>query len=73
MTSIFSHLAASEDLNESVFTLNQIERFKTTSKKMIKALGYTPMLHMCNTSGILNYPDAHFDMVRSGIGLIRIW
>jgi alanine racemase len=24
---------------------------------------------MCNTSGILNYPDAHFDMVRSGIGL----
>ena len=27
------------------------------------------MLHMCNTSGILNYPEAHFDMVRSGIGL----
>ena len=24
---------------------------------------------MCNTSGILNYPEAHFDMVRSGIGL----
>ncbi len=27
------------------------------------------MLHICNTSGILNYPDAHFDMVRTGIGL----
>ena len=24
---------------------------------------------MCNTSGILNYPEAHFDMVRLGIGL----
>ena len=24
---------------------------------------------MCNTSGILNYPEAHFDMVRCGIGL----
>ena len=24
---------------------------------------------MCNTSGILNYPEAQFDMVRSGIGL----
>ena len=24
---------------------------------------------MCNTSGIINYPEAHFDMVRSGIGL----
>ena len=27
------------------------------------------MLHICNTSGVLNYPEAHFDMVRSGIGL----
>jgi len=27
------------------------------------------LLHICNTSGILNYHDAHFDMVRSGIGL----
>ena len=59
VTSIFSHLAASEDLNESVFTLNQIESFKTISENMIKALGYKPMLHMCNTSGILNYPEAH--------------
>ena len=24
---------------------------------------------MCNTSGLLNYPSAHFDMVRCGIGL----
>ena len=27
------------------------------------------MLHICNTSGVLNYPEAHFDMVRTGIGL----
>ena len=69
VTSIFSHLAASEDLNEIKFTLNQIKRFKTISKSMINAIGYKVMLHMCNTSGILNYPEAHFDMVRSGIGL----
>jgi len=69
VTSIFSHMAASEDLNEKEFTFVQIESFKTTSKKMSEAIGYKPMLHMCNTSGILNYPEAHFDMVRSGIGL----
>src|SRR5690606_1169947 len=67
--SIFSHLAASEDLNEKEFTLNQIKAFQSISKKFIETVGYKPMLHLCNTSGILNYPEAHLDMVRSGIGL----
>ncbi|HIC31957.1 MAG TPA: alanine racemase [Flavobacteriaceae bacterium] len=67
--SLFSHLAASEDLNERAFTLNQIESFKNIAKTFNSGLGYDAFLHMCNTSGILNYPEAHFDMVRSGIGL----
>ena len=67
--SVFSHLAASEDLKEKEFTENQINSFKTISKNLIDLLGYSPFLHVCNTSGILNYPDAHFNMVRSGIGL----
>ncbi|MBU3820514.1 alanine racemase [Flavobacteriaceae bacterium XHP0103] len=69
VTSLFSHMAASEDLKEKDFTLNQIETFKICANEMKKLLGYSPMLHMCNTSGILNYPEAHFDMVRTGIGL----
>lgn len=67
--SIFSHLAASEDFNERDFSLKQIALFKTTANQITNALDYKPWLHMCNTSGILNYPEAHFDMVRSGIGL----
>ena len=27
------------------------------------------MVHLLNTSGIINYPQAQFDMVRLGIGL----
>lgn len=69
VTSIFSHLAASEDLSEKLFSERQIKNFKNISKKLLALLDYEPMLHMCNTSGILNYPEAHFDMVRSGIGL----
>ena len=69
VASIFSHLAASEDLNEKDFTLNQIEKFKNIAKKFTEKLKYQPFFHICNTSGILNYPEAHFDMVRSGIGL----
>lgn len=67
--SLFSHLAASEDLNEKQFTLNQIESFKKTTERFIKTIGFKPILHICNTSGILNYPETHLDMVRCGIGL----
>lgn len=69
VASIFSHLAASEDLNEKEFTLNQIEEFKNIAEVFTKKTEYQPFLHICNTSGILNYPEAHFNMVRSGIGL----
>ena len=67
--SIFSHLAASEDLSEKEFTDHQIHNFKIIAEVFSKKLGYQPILHVCNTSGILNYPEAHLDMVRTGIGL----
>lgn len=69
INSIFSHLAASEDLNEKAFSEDQITTFKRITTRFISKLKYKPMLHMTNTSGILNYPEAHFDMVRMGIGL----
>lgn len=67
--SLFSHLAASEDLTEKDFTRKQILHFKSISESFIELLDYKPMHHICNTSGVLNFPDAHFDMVRCGIGL----
>ena len=69
VVSIFSHLAASEDHNEREFTNQQIHSFKKITEDLIPKLGYRPILHQCNTSGILNYPEAHFDMVRTGIGI----
>lgn len=67
--SLFSHMAASEDLDEIAFTKQQIVRFKNITKEVTSQIGYQPWLHMCNTSGVLNFPEAHFDMVRCGIGL----
>lgn len=70
VSSLFSHLAASEDLNEREFTLQQIATFKTVSEKFISQLKTIPFKHLLNTSGILNYAsEAQFDMVRLGIGL----
>ena len=67
--SVFSHLAASDDLGEKDFTRQQISSFESTFKALSSRLGKTPIKHILNTSGILNYPEAQFDMVRSGIGL----
>lgn len=67
--SIFSHLAASEDLSEKEFSQSQIDAFKRISEKISQKLNYKPLRHILNTSGIINYPEAQFEMVRSGIGL----
>lgn len=69
VASIFSHLAASEDWKERDFTVGQIDLFRKMSWQLIEKLGYEPLLHICNTSGVINYPKAQFSMVRSGIGL----
>lgn len=68
--SIFSHIAASEDLEEKDFTLEQISSFNTIGLQIEREMQITPFKHMLNTSGIINYSqEAQFDMVRLGIGL----
>tara|TARA_R110002073_G_scaffold258681_1_gene421691 strand:+ start:41533 stop:42633 length:1101 start_codon:yes stop_codon:yes gene_type:complete len=67
--SILSHLAASEDENERDFTLDQINNFAVIVKQIYEHLDDEPMIHLLNTSGVVNYPQAQFDMVRIGIGL----
>jgi len=67
--SIFSHLAATEDWKEREFTLQQLGKFRKMAFTIFENLQYKPLLHICNTSGIINYPEATFNMVRCGIGL----
>ena len=67
--SVFTHLAASEDASLDDYTHMQIHRFSMMSEKITKQLGYAVMRHALNSAGIVRFPDAHFDMVRLGIGL----
>lgn len=69
VSSIFSHLAASEDVNEREFTQGQITAFKAIKSAFEAQSNHKPFSHLANTSGTLNYPEAHFDAVRTGIGL----
>jgi alanine racemase len=67
--SIFSHLAASEDKSEEEFSKNQIKSFEKIAEEFASKLKVSPFMHILNTSGIFNFPEAQFQMVRSGIGL----
>ena len=70
--SIFSHLAGSDNPALDDFTKAQIRSFKVLSKKIISELKCNPLLHICNSSAISRFKEAHFDMVRLGIGLYGV-
>jgi alanine racemase len=69
VASVFSHLAASDDPAHDAFTREQIGALENGAAKLTNALGYQPLLHIANTSGISRFPSAQLDMVRLGIGL----
>ena len=69
VASLFSHLAAAEDPQEDQYTRSQIDIFTQTTEKMIARLDYPVLRHLLNSSGIIRFPEAQFDMVRLGIGL----
>ena len=62
-------LSSSEDKLEFDFSQKQITLFKESFTKIINSINNKPVVHLCNTSGVFNFPNAHFDMVRCGIGL----
>lgn len=68
--SIFSHLSSSDLPDEKEFTFHQLETFEKNSTYLIEKLGYTPIRHILNSSGITNYTNHQYDMVRIGIGML---
>ncbi len=70
--SIFSHLAASEDIGHDDFTQNQIDSFTSIYNQISQSIGYSPIRHILNSAGIERFPQAHFEMVRLGIGLYGV-
>ncbi|MBZ4042812.1 bifunctional UDP-N-acetylmuramoyl-tripeptide:D-alanyl-D-alanine ligase/alanine racemase [Flavobacterium hibisci] len=70
--SILSHMATSDDIQHYEFAMSQIRLFEKLSSKLMNELGVKPIRHILNTSGISNFPDAQYDMVRLGIGLYGV-
>lgn len=72
LQSVFSHLAASEDLSEDDFTHNQISLFEKMSLQITTEVDHPVLMHILNSAGIIRFPEAQYSMVRLGISLYGI-
>jgi|TARA_B110000285_G_scaffold156214_1_gene174316 alanine racemase len=69
LKSVYSHLAASEDQRPSKLCDQQIMLFEKIKKVHSKNKTLPPKFHLLNSSGVFNYPELQYDMVRCGIAL----
>jgi len=65
---IYTHFAAA-DHADSAYTLSQLERFESLLSGLRARKIDIPVRHAANSAGIIEFPRAHFDMVRAGISL----
>ncbi|ADQ17271.1 alanine racemase [Leadbetterella byssophila DSM 17132] len=72
VASIFSHLVGADEAKHDAFSKEQIACYERASSAIINGLGYSPIRHICNTAGIIRFPEARYDMSRLGIGLYGV-
>jgi alanine racemase len=61
---IYSHLATADEL-DAAKTEEQYQLFKEIQTHFDSSL----LAYLCNSAGAVQYPEAQFDMVRTGIGI----
>ncbi len=62
---VFTHFAAADE--DPQFTKEQIKQFRL-AWQMVEDAGFTAVCrHAANSAGILDFPQAHLDMVRPGL------
>jgi alanine racemase len=69
---VFSHLSGSDEPALDKQTHRQAGKFIRMANAILEVCAERPWLHLVNTSGILRFPQYHFDMVRLGIGLYGV-
>ena len=70
--SVFSHLAGADEDKHNDFSRHQINTFQVCTHLIEASLGYSFLRHIANSPAITRFPEAHFDMVRLGIGLYGV-
>lgn len=69
---LYTHFAEAKNPRSGDSTRRQINEFHVWIDAFHKA-GFFPIIHAAATAGTLLYPQAHYDMVRIGIGMYGLW
>lgn len=69
---IFSHFSTSDEYDSS-YTKLQFDRFMNVVKALEERNIHIPIKHICNSAGIMMYPEMHLDMVRPGVILYGMY
>ncbi len=69
---IFSHFSTSDEANGD-YTHMQFKRFMGVCNALKECGIDIPIKHICNSAGIMMYPEYHLDMVRPGVILYGMY
>lgn len=73
LTGVCTHFAAADDPNSDDFTRTQIAKFDEMLKQLREAGFDHLQVHAANTAGAVRFPQAHYNMVRIGLGLYGLY
>lgn len=69
---IFSHFSTSDEYDDT-YTRMQFARFMDVNNILEQRGLKIPLKHICNSAGIMMYPEMHLDMVRPGVILYGMY
>jgi len=70
---VYTHFASAKDRTYPFYTKEQIKKFERACLDF-QAHGFLGLIrHAAATGGTILHPEAHYDMVRIGIGLYGLW
>lgn len=67
VTGAFTHFSSSD--SDETYTKKQIDIFESAIKTITSQIDLQ-YIHCCNSAGIINFPNAHFNLVRPGLILL---
>ncbi|MBQ9949603.1 MAG: alanine racemase [Clostridia bacterium] len=70
---MYTHMSVADTPSQIDYTNWQIENYNTVCEGLIANGHDIECCHMSNSAGIINHPQAHFDIVREGIMLYGMY